>query len=166
MKSWKKISGTVCITLAVMIGTASGDPEDWSKLKKKADKVYGGIDIEVDVRTGLQTNTGITSLNELESETGPYGSWKMRVPLYSKTRRIENQNGKVEFLSKGTDYIKTIEQNSRIVETLKQKAKILKTVMQDEGVPSIEAYYNVLNEIAVKEAEIEQARRNLEAMLR
>lgn len=88
------------------------------------------------------------------------------MPLYSKADRIKNKQDKTEYLKRGAELIKQIDENTHGVEILKSKADVLKAVMKDEGVKGIEAYYNVLQEIATKESLIKEAQLKLEAMLK
>lgn len=161
----KTITTTSFIILSLLSSNVTaGDP--WDALRKQADELYGGFDISAKVRTGYQANSGLTSLNDLETKSGPYGKFEIEMPLYSKADRIKNKLDKTEYLKRGAELIKQIDENTHGVEILKSKADVLKAVMKDEGVKGIEAYYNVLQEIATKESLIKEAQLKLEAMLR
>jgi len=161
----KTITTTSIISLSLLSSNVTaGDP--WDALRKQADELYGGFDISAKVRTGYQANSGLNSLNDLETKSGPYGKFEIEMPLYSKADRIKNKQDKTEYLKRGAELIKQIDENTHGVEILKSKADVLKAVMKDEGVKGIEAYYNVLQEIATKESLIKEAQLKLEAMLK
>ncbi len=85
-----------------------------------------------------------------------------RIP---RKERIDKATAKTDFLHKGDEQIRIIEEEKKDITILEKKAAVLKTVMKDEGAKGIEAYYDVMESITKKEAEIHEARRKLDAML-
>ena len=142
----------------------AGDP--WDELRKRADELYSGVDISAKIRTGYQANSGFNSLQDLETNTGPYGKLEIEMPLYSRADRRRNRLDKTEYLKQGAELIRQINENTESITILKGKADVMKAVMKDEGVKGIEAYYDVLQEISTKENLIKEARMKLEAMLK
>ena len=134
-----------------LLSTSANAGDQWEALRKRADELYGGLDISATIRTGYQANTGLTSLDDLETKTGPYGKFEIEMPLYSKADRIKSKQEKTEFLKQGAVLIRQINENTESVKLLKSKADVLQAVMKDDGAKGIEAYYNVLQEISTKE---------------
>jgi hypothetical protein len=161
----KTIVPAFFIILSLLSARANAG-DQWEALRKRADELYSGFDISAKIRTGYQTNTGLTSLDELETNSGPYGKFEIEMPLYSKADRIRTKLDKAEFLKQGAELIRQIDENTESVKILKSKADVMKAVMKDEGVKGIEAYYDVLQDIATKENLIKEARMKLEAMLK
>ncbi len=161
----KTITTTSFIILSLLSSeVTAGDP--WDALRKKADELYSGFDISAKVRTGYQANSGLNSLDDLETKSGPYGKFEIEMPLYSKADRIRTKLDKTEFLKQGAELIRQINENTESVKILKGKADVMQAVMKDEGVKGIEAYYNVLQEISTKENLVKEAQMKLEAMLK
>jgi len=149
-----------------LFSTSAKAGDQWDALRKRADELYGGLDISAKIRTGYQANTGLTSLDDLETKTGPYGKFEIEMPLYSKADRIKSKTEKTEFLKQGAELIRQINENTESVKLLKSKADVLQAVMKDDGAKGIEAYYNVLQEISTKENLVKEAQMKLEAMLK
>lgn len=162
----KTIVPALLISLSLFSTRANAGGDQWDALRKRADELYGGIDISAKIRTGYQANTGLTSLDELETKTGPYGKFEIEMPLYSKADRIKSKMEKTDFLKQGAELIRQINENTESVKLLKSKADVVQAVMKDDGVKGIEAYYNVLQEISTKENLIKEAQMKLEAMLK
>ena len=157
---------TVCFIVLSLITADISAADQWAELRKRADELYSGFDISVEIRTGYQANSGLTSLDDLETQTGPYGKIEIEMPLYSKTDRIRTKLDKTEYLKRGAEFIRQIDENTEGVKILKSKANVMKAVMKDEGVKGIEAYYDVLQDISTKESLIKEAQMKLEAMLK
>jgi len=150
------------ISLIILLISTTASAEDyWPKLQKKAEEVYGGWDVTVAVNTGVEHREYFQG-----THTGPYGIFEITFPLYSKKERIAKGQAKTEFLQKGAELIKVIEERTERVEILKKKAQVIKAVMMDEGSSGIKAYYDVAEDMAKLEAEIREAKKKLEAMLR
>lgn len=149
------------IVFLIAFTTSTSAEDYWPKLQKKAEEIYGGWDVTVAVNTGVEHREYFQG-----THTGPYGNFEIIVPLYSKKERIANGQAKTEFLQKGAELIKVIEERTERVEILKKKAQVLKAVMMDEGSSGIKAYYDVAEDMAKLEAEIREAKKKLEAMLR
>lgn len=162
----KTVVPALFIILSLLFPHHAKAGDQWDALRKRADELYGGVDISAKIRTGYQANTGLTSLDELETKTGPYGKFEIEMPLYSKADRIKSKLDKTEFLKQGAELIRQVNENTESVKILKGKADIMQVVMKDEGVKGIEAYYNVLQEISTKENLIKEAQMKLEAMLK
>lgn len=161
----KTIVLAFCIMLSFLSAPANAG-DQWEALRKRADELYSGVDISAKIKTGYQANTGLTSLDDLETKTGPYGKFEIEMPLYSKADRIRNKLDKTEFLKQGAELIRQINENTESVKILKGKADVMQAVIKDEGVKGIEAYYNVLQEISTKENLVKEAQMKLEAMLK
>ena len=133
----------------------------WVKLEKRADGLYKGFDLDIEVSTGLY------SLEESDEDGDRYkGEIKFNVPIYSKTEKREKKEKKRAFLDEGAKVLKILEINLTRLGILKEKKLMLQTILKDEGVRSIEAYHKVREDIAVVRAEIDEGVRNLENMLR
>ncbi len=162
----KTVAATFCVIVTVLCSKVYAD--DWARLQQKADEIYGGWDITVKVKTGLQANSGLSFQDDVATSTdaGPYGRFEITAPLYSKNDRIKNKLDKTDFLKQGAELIRQINENAESVKILESKANVMKAVMKDEGVKGIEAYYDVLQEISAKEIFIKEAQMKLEAMLK
>jgi hypothetical protein len=161
----KTIVPALIISLSLFFTSANAG-DQWDQLRNRADELYGGFDISAKIRTGYQANTGLNSLDDLETKSGPYGKFEIEMPLYSKADRIRNNLDKTAFLKQGAELIRQINENTESVKLLKSKADVMQAVMKDEGVKGIEAYYNVLQEISTKENLVKEAQMKLEAMLK
>ncbi len=165
LKMTTKTITTALIIIMSLISAEISAGDQWTALRKKADELYSGFDISAKIRTGYQANSGLSSLDDLETQTGPYGKFEIEMPLYSKADRIRTKLDKTEFLKQGAELIRQVDENTESVKILESKADVMKAVMKDEGVKGIEAYYDVLQEISAKENLIKEARMKLEAML-
>ena len=160
MKFSKRIS-IFFVTGFLFISSVSAAEDYWQRLQQKADSLHDGWDVTVSVNTGVEHREYFQG-----TRTGPYGNIEMTVPLYSKKERIAKAQAKTEFLQKGAEQIKIIEERGARVVILKKKAQVLKSVMMDEGAAGINAYYDCAEDMAKLEAEIREARKKLYAMLK
>ncbi len=160
MKYLRGIS-IIFVTGFLFIASVSAAEDYWQRLQKKADSIHDGWDLTVSVNTGVEHREYFQG-----THTGPYGNLEMTVPLYSKKERIAKAQAKTEFLQKGAEQIKIVEERSERVEILKKKAQVLKSVMMDDGAAGIKAYYDCAEDMAKLEAEIREARKKLDAMLK
>ena len=125
----------------------------WEKLNKRADELYGGLDINFKVLSGLYED------NEYKGEI------KIEVPLYSKEAKRKKEKDKRSFLDKGAKLLKYLEVNYERLQILREKERILKTILLEEGVRSIDAYHDVREDIVEIEAEVMEVLRKLESMI-
>ncbi len=108
-----------------------------------------------------------------EIELGPARSMRLKekadglycISLYSKIANRKQGEDKRRFLKDGYEYIKIIEEGGDKLKILEEKAKVLKAVMKAEGVPGIEAYYDVMFEIVQIKNRVQEAERNYEEMV-
>ncbi|MCB9096071.1 MAG: hypothetical protein H6630_00175 [Arcobacter sp.] len=131
--------------------------EYWQKLKDRADKMYKGIDLDVDLSVGQY-------IDDSGDETK--GQVKFTIPLFSKAEKREKEATREAFLKEGAEYIEQIKKIDVSVGILESKRKLLRTLLMEEGVKSVESYYANEEAIQYKKAERETAIRKLEAMLR
>ncbi len=160
MKFSKRIS-IIFVTGFLFISSVSAAEDYWQRLQKKADSMYDGWDVTVSVNTGVEHREYFQG-----THTGPYGNFEITVPLYSKKERQSKAEAKTKFLQQGAELMKIIEERQERIEIQKKKAQVLKAVMMDEGSSGIKAYYDCAEDMTKLEAEIREARKKLEAMLR
>ncbi len=166
LKTTIKSITTVCFIVLSLITADISAADQWADLQNRADELYGGFDISAKIKTGYQANSGFTSLEDLETNTGPYGKLEIEMPIYSRADRIKSKLDKTDFLKQGAELIRQIDENTDSIKILKGKADVMKSVMKDDGVKGIEAYYAVLQDISSKENLIKEAQMKLEAMLK
>ncbi len=87
------------------------------------------------------------------------------ISVYSKIANRRQEEDKRGFLKDGYKYIKIIEEGGDELKILEEKAKVLKAVMKAEGVPGIDAYYDVMFDVVQIENRIQEAERNYEEMV-
>ncbi len=180
MKKYFLISTIVFLAMAFTtwqdeaFGQKKVKVERWGRLNKRAKELYGGYNLTVKVKAGLP----IPSIENNDDQQNPFsavsengglgifGKILVEVPLYSKDIKRKKEAEKREFLKNGYEYIKTINEGIEELEILKEKSLVLKAVMKDEGVTSINAYYDVLSDINKIQYKIIEANRNFEAMVR
>lgn len=131
----------------------------WDKLKAKSNKLYKGLDLSVEVATGIYKR------DDAFDEEDYTGEIKVKVPIYSKSEKRGKEEKKREFLDKGAELLKDLEVNVNRIKILREKEAMLKTIMMEEGVRSIEAYHKVREDRISVEAEIDELLRKLDSML-
>lgn len=131
----------------------------WERIKSKAEKNFGGIDLSVEIATGVyKRDDGFSPENY-------NGEIKVKVPIYSKEDIRAKSEKKREFLDKGAELLKMLEVDVTKIGILKEKEAMLKAVMMEEGVKSIEAYHTVREERMALNAEMDEIMRKLEVMV-
>ncbi len=153
MRHWKMISLLACFASAVYA-------DDWVRLKERSEELYGGWDVKMQVRLGYQDES------DSLSNVVPFGQAEIVVPIYSKDKRAKEIEEKTKFLKQGATLLKMIEENQGRIEVLKEKAKVLQALMKEEGLVGVEKYYEALEKTITLKAEIKNAQRELEAMLK
>jgi len=133
----------------------------WDKLKIKSNQLYNGLDLSVEVATGIYKE-GDSFGKENYNYTGEV---KVKVPIYSKSEIREKKEKKREFLDKGAELLKELEVNVNKIKILREKEAMLKTIMMEEGVRSIEAYHKVREDRMSVDAKIDELLRKLDSML-
>lgn len=131
----------------------------WDKLKAKSNKLYKGLDLSVEVATGIYKRDDAFDGEDYKGEI------KVKVPIYSKSEKREKEAKKREFLDRGAELLKDLEVNVNRIKILREKEAMLKTIMMEEGVRSIEAYHKVREDRISVEAEIDELLRKLDSML-
>lgn len=131
----------------------------WDKLKAKSNKLYKGLDLSVEVATGIYKRDDAFDKDDYTGEI------KVKVPIYSKEEQRAKEEKKREFLDKGAEILKDLEVNVNRIKILREKEAMLKTIMMEEGVRSIEAYHKVREDRISVEAEIDELLRKLDSML-
>ncbi|WP_157280102.1 hypothetical protein [Orenia marismortui] len=134
-------------------GQGKGNKDYWELLQKKADDLYSGLNVEVDLLTGLYED------NEYKGEI------KLSIPIYSKEEEKKKKKEKMEFLDKGAELIKELDLNRSRIKIYKEKAKYMKAMLLEDGRSSINDYYEVLEDIKTAEAEVDEVTRKLETMI-
>lgn len=135
----------------------------WSKLEEKARDMYNRIDLTVSVQTGLEQRDYFNGGDEFGYG---YGGIRVEVPLYSAKDRRTKFSEKSEYLIRGAEIIKKLEENTRKLDIKRDAATTLKVVMMEEGTQGIREYYKTIEEIITLEVEIEEAKRKLDAMIK
>ena len=148
MKYLRKIS-LVMVCFASLVFA-----DNWAKLKSQADKLYSDWDIAVEVSLGYEDDKTTT------------GKAEVKIPLYSKEKRVGKAEKKIKYLEDGAGLLKKINQAKEKTKILKSKADILKALMKEKGIEGVTAYYDVMMVISDIQAEKIEAERKLEAMLR
>lgn len=131
----------------------------WVRLKKKADKLYSGIDLNVEVSTGIYKRDDALDDNEYNGEI------KVKVPIYSKDDKRAKEEKKRQFLDKGAELLKSLEISVNKMGIAREREEMLKAVMLEEGMKSIEAYHKAREEKIIINADIDELVRKLEVML-
>jgi hypothetical protein len=158
----KKIISAILATITIAGGTPA-HADDWQRLRAAAGRLYGGWDVSVSLTTGVSTKTYLEGSNT--SQSGPYGKLEMKVPLYSKQDRINNQTARQTFLQKGAEFIKTMEEGKRKIAVLQKKSDALRAYAQINGIEAINKYYDNQEEIVKTQEAVSEAQKKLEAML-
>ena len=132
--------------------------EYWSQLKKKADKIYKGMDMN------FTLNLSMADYSDTEDNKG--GKVSVSVPLYSSSDKRGKADEKRTFLKEGADLIKDYEVNANIIGVLEEQIKLKKATMYEEGAAGIEAFIKLQSSLVEAKAGKTEAERKLEAMLK
>lgn len=132
-----------------------GNQDYWTCLKKRAEELYCGLDMEFDISAAIAKQTD----DETEGEI------KLSIPLYSSSEKRAKKEEKRDYLNKGAELIREIEINQKMIEFLRDQEKIKKATMYEDGAKGTEAYFRIVQEIVEKEAGIREAERKLESLL-
>ncbi len=130
----------------------------WTKLKKKADKVYSGIDLEIGIKLGSEVRE--------DNDSQVKGSVEIKVPIYSKAERYKKQQARIDFYSRGASLIQQLSQAERSQKVLKKKVRFLKQVLSENGINGVNAYYDCLEQYELKKDEIVRLGNELDNYLR
>jgi hypothetical protein len=121
--------------------------EWWSRLKRAADSCYDGREIRVDIQGGISGRT----LGDI-AESGPFVEAKVTVPLISRREKQQRAQEKGQFLEHGAEILGELLEKTARIGLKQEQAHVLKQAMIQEGLTGIEAYFKILEEIAVLEA--------------
>ena len=131
----------------------------WTSIKKKADKMYSGLDLDVEIATGLYKRDDALDNNNYNGEI------KIKVPIYSKEDKRAKEEKKRQFLDKGAELLKNLEIDVNKMYIVKEREGMLKATIMEDGMKSIEAYQKAREDKIVLMAEIDELVRKLEVML-
>lgn len=120
----------------------------WNRLQKQANKIYSGIDTSITVNLSTDQND-VT----------------VKIPIFSKADRVKKIEAKRKYLEDGAKKIAVVENGQNKLDILKKQAKIVQAIMIDEGIAGINEYYDILQKIVDCDTDIQQAIRELSAML-
>jgi len=130
--------------------------EYWTALNKRADEIYGGLDLALTVNVG---NYYDNSESEFRSGVG------FSIPIYSKQQKISRRNAKIKYLQDGSDLISNLKKNRKLLLLLKDKKEALQAFMGDNGASDIKAYFQTEEELLDLHLTIESIERKIETML-
>jgi len=130
--------------------------EYWTALNKRADQIYGGLDLALTVNVG---NYYDNSDSEFRSGVG------FSIPIYSKQQKISRRNAKIKYLQDGSDLISNLKKNRKLLLLLKDKKEALQAFMGDNGASDIKSYFQTEEELLDLHLTIESIERKIETML-
>ena len=130
--------------------------EYWTALNKRADEIYGGLDLALTVNVG---NYYDNSDSEFRSGVG------FSIPIYSKQQKISRRNAKIKYLQDGSDLISNLKKNRKLLILLKDKKEALKAFMGDNGASDISSYFQTEQQLLELSLTIESIERKIETML-
>ncbi len=130
--------------------------EYWTALNKRADEIYGGLDLALTVNVGNYYDN-----SESEFRTGVGFS----IPIYSKQQKISRRNTKIKYLQDGSDLISNLKKNRKLLLLLKDKKEALKAFMGDNGASDISSYFQTEERLLGISLTIESIERKIETML-
>lgn len=130
--------------------------EYWEALNKRADQIYGGLDLAVTVNVG---NYYDNSDSEFRSGVG------FSIPIYSKQQKISRRNAKIKYLQDGSDLISNLKKNRKLKLLLEDKKEALKAFMGDNGASDINSYFQTEERLLELYLTIESIERKIETML-
>lgn len=157
----KKITFVWMILLTTLSKSDDMTNKYWKLINEKADKIYGGYNYELSLKAE-NSYFAEKKCEKNESEIGVI----FNIPILSKSSRIDKKIKKIEFLEKGAKYIEIIENNSKQILVFKEKEVFLKDNIKEYGIDGVNGYYECKSETVKLEAEIESAKREIEAMLK
>lgn len=130
----------------------------WEQIKSKADKLYKGIDVN------FSLNLSMADYNDSDDSKG--GKISLTVPLYSSSAKRAKEEEKRSFIEKGAEIIRNYEVNSNVISILEEQIKLKKATMYEEGASGIEAFIKLQSTLAESKANVKEAERKLEVMLK
>lgn len=130
--------------------------EYWTALNKRADEIYGGLDLALTVNVG---NYYDNSESEFRSGIG------FSIPIYSKQQKISRRNAKIKYLQDGADLISSLKKNRKLKLLLEDKKEALKAFMGDNGVSDVNTYFQTEERLLELHLIIESIERKIETML-
>ncbi len=130
--------------------------EYWEALNKRADGIYGGLDLALTVNIG---NYYDNSESEFRSGVG------FSIPIYSKQQKISRRNAKIKYLQDGSDLISSLKKNRKLLLLLEDKKEALKAFMGDNGSSDIHSYFQTEERLLDLYLTIESIERKIETML-
>lgn len=130
--------------------------EYWIALNKRADQIYGGLDLALTVNVG---NYYDNSDSEFRTGVG------FSIPIYSKQQKISRRNAKIKYLQDGSDLISNLKKNRKLLLLLKDKKEALKAFMGDNGASDINSYFQTEQQLLELYLTIESIERKIETML-
>ena len=147
----------VCI-LCVSPGFAEDKTPDqyWGEIRKAAASKFGGLDLNPVLETSYQFSGDYK---------GPGIGLSVDLPLWSKKRRVENQEQAIKFLSAGSELVRKLETAENTLALLTEQSKMLRAIMAEEGVEGVKALFQAEKEIIEERALVTQYRRELESMI-
>lgn len=129
----------------------SDSDSNWQLLLQQANKIYRGIDLEVDVeieRADEKIEKGIV----------------VRIPIFSFQEREKKRKAKIEFLTKGAEILKEIEIAETMLKIYKEESIVLKKSLEAMGIEGLEKYFDVKIKLAEAEAKLNQKKREFEIL--
>ncbi|MGB6129695.1 MAG: hypothetical protein WBG30_13200 [Psychrilyobacter sp.] len=130
--------------------------EYWIALNKRANQIYGGLDLALTVNVG---NYYDNSESEFRSGVG------FSIPIYSKQQKISRRNAKIKYLQDGSDLISNLKKNRKLLLLLKDKKEALQAFIGDNGASDIKSYFQTEEELLDLHLTIESIERKIETML-
>lgn len=155
-----------CICLLLLLSFASvsqakeprpSPDQYWQEIRQLAAVEFTGLDINPVLTTGYQFSG---------DNQGPSVGVQFDLPLWSKQRQSEKRDRAVKFLQKGAKLVRELETSINILELLHEKATFLKAIMQNNGVESVEAFFNAQQEIIKYKGLVTQYHRELQGLIR
>lgn len=131
----------------------------WKQVKKRADELYGGLNMDVKINAGVERRLDTTG------KYNQYSDFSLCVPLYSQKDKQDINEKKQAFLKEYAELIGKYEQDERLVPVLREKAKVMKVLIKDAGIKEASSYFEVVTAIVERESEIRELKRKLGAVV-
>lgn len=117
---------------------------------------YEGLDLNPVLTTGYQ----FSGDNE-----GPMVGVQIDLPLWNKKRKQERREEAVKFLQTGAELVRELETCIETLKLLREKCRFLKAIMREEGVDSVDAFFDAQQEILEYQALETQYHRELQGLI-
>jgi hypothetical protein len=129
----------------------------WQQIRLIASGEFTGLDVNPVLTTGYQFSG---------DNQGPNVGIEIDLPLWDKQRRFKKREMAVVFLQKGATLVRELETAINTLGLLNEKTRFLKAIMQNNGVESVEAFFNAQQDIIKYKGLVTQYHRELQGLIR